>query len=147
MTSRSTVVEATTSGTPSFDDNYNPIDPAPDTHFNGLKAVAAFDAAGGSSYTGAKVPVENMGGSGNRDSHWRESVLDNELMTTHIVLSSENNPLSAITIQAMADIGYSVDVTQADAYTLPPIRGQNRQVVREASDPSQLHRQKPHHHF
>ena len=28
-------------------------------------------------------------------------------------------PLSAITIQSLADIGYRVDVTQADAYTLP----------------------------
>ena len=27
--------------------------------------------------------------------------------------------LSAITVQSMADLGYGVDVTQADAYTLP----------------------------
>ena len=32
---------------------------------------------------------------------------------------SNSAPLSAITIQAMADLGYTVDVTQADAYTLP----------------------------
>ena len=32
---------------------------------------------------------------------------------------NESAPLSAITIQAMADIGYVVDVTQADPYTLP----------------------------
>ena len=32
---------------------------------------------------------------------------------------SSSAPLSAITIQAMADLGYSVDVTQADTYTLP----------------------------
>ena len=27
--------------------------------------------------------------------------------------------LSAITVQSLADLGYSVDVTQADPYTLP----------------------------
>ena len=32
--------------------------------------------------------------------------------------SYAGNKVSAITIQAMADIGYSVDVTQADAFTL-----------------------------
>ena len=33
--------------------------PQPDTHFSGAKAIAAFNAAGGSSYTGARLPVEN----------------------------------------------------------------------------------------
>ncbi len=94
-----------------------PIDPAPDTYFSGTKAIAAFDAADGSSYTGAKVPVENSGGAGSRDSHWRESVMDGELMTSR--LETFSNPLSAITIQSMADLGYTVDVTKADAYTLP----------------------------
>ena len=93
------------------------IDPAPDTHFSGAKAIAAFNAAGGSSYTGAKVPVENASSNASsRDSHWRGSVMQSELMTPG---GFAPNPLSAITIQAMADIGYTVDVTQADAYTLP----------------------------
>ncbi len=93
------------------------IDPAPDTHFSGTKAVAAFDAAGGSSYTGNKVPVENSSpNAASRDSHWRESVMQSELMTP---TGSAPAPLSAITIQSMADLGYTVDVTQADTYTLP----------------------------
>ena len=102
---------------PSLTPFQTPIDPAPDTYFPGAKAIAAFDAAGGTSYTGARVPVENSGGAGSRDSHWRESVMDGELMTSR--LEAYSNPLSAITIQAMADLGYTVDVTQADAYTLP----------------------------
>ena len=97
----------------------NRIVPAPDTYFSGANAIAAFNDAGGSSYTGEKVPVENtVGGSGSQDSHWRESVLDNELMTPRIG-EATTHPLSAITIQSLADIGYRVDVTQADAYTLP----------------------------
>ena len=96
----------------------NRIVPAPDTHFSGTNAIAAFNAAGGTSYTGAKVPVENtLGGSGSRDKHWRESVLDDELMTPRI--GGAAHPLSAITIQSLADIGYRVDAAQADAYMVP----------------------------
>ena len=77
-----------------------------DTHFNGPLAIAAFDEAGGWDYTGKKVPVEG--------SHWRYSVLPGELMGPGGGLA-----LSAITVQSLADLGYGVDVTQADPYTLP----------------------------
>ena len=77
-----------------------------DTHFNGPLAIAAFNDAGGRDYTGKKVPVS--GG------HWRRPVLSGELM-----VSGGGAALSAITVQSMADLGYGVDVTQADPYTLP----------------------------
>ena len=91
-----------------------------DTHFAGPLAVAAFNAAGGTSYSGGKVPVSNNIGweSGTRNSHWRESAMDHELMTPNLEQSG-SHPLSAITIQAMADMGYQVDASQADAYRLP----------------------------
>ena len=90
-----------------------------DTHFAGPLAVAAFDAAGGTSYSGGKVPVSNNAAwAGSRNSHWRESVMDREIMTPTRERSG-SHPLSAITIQAMADMGYQVDVSQADAYRLP----------------------------
>ncbi len=83
-----------------------------DTHFNGPLAIAAFNDAGGRNYTGAKVPVENKSGDARRDdSHWRFSVFWGELM-------AGGGALSAITIQSLADLGYNVDVTQADPYTL-----------------------------
>ena len=78
-------------------------------YFNGPRAIAAFDDAGGRNYTGAKVPLEKSGG------HWRSPVLEDELMSSMRGISM----LSAITIQALADLGYVVDVTQADPYTLP----------------------------
>ncbi len=89
-----------------------------DTRFTGALALGAFDAAGGIPYKGLKVPVENeLGGSGTRDAHWRESVFGNELMTGFIDLVS--NPLSAITVSSLADLGYVVDLSGVDAYSLP----------------------------
>jgi hypothetical protein len=94
-----------------------PSNPGDDTHFKGAAAIAAFDAAGGTEYTGGgKVPVENMLGEGSADSHWRESVLENELMTP-VLQSGVANPMSAITTESLADLGYSVDSSGADSFT------------------------------
>ncbi len=93
-------------------------DPTVDTHFIGAGAIAAFDAAGGAARTtGEKVPVENQsGGAGTLDGHWRESTMNAELMTGF--LDSGTNPLSAISVESLADIGYVVDASGADAYTV-----------------------------
>ena len=92
-----------------------------DTYLALPLAIAAFDRAGGVSYTGGgKVPVANMGTRpGSDDAHWRQSVLGNELMTPSIEATARSSPLSAITIQSLADLGYTVDVSLADAYRLP----------------------------
>ena len=94
-----------------------------DSHFSGAAAVSAFNEIT-SSYTGAKVPVENdvvRFPDGSWDGHWRESVFGTELMTPVITSSalSIGDPLSKVTIAALADLGYSVDYTQAESYTLP----------------------------
>ena len=89
--------------------NLSRDDPNADTHFSGPLAIAAFDDAGGRDYAGRKVPVKRMDGS-----HWRYSVLKGEVMGPQGGVS-----LSAITVQSLADLGYGVDVTQADPYTLP----------------------------
>ena len=91
---------------------------SPDTHFSGSLAIAAFNKAGGSGYTGAKVPVENTVAGGMND-HWRQTVLGDELMTGLLSVARTNRPLSAITIQSLADLGYKVDLTAADSYRLP----------------------------
>ena len=82
-------------------------DPEGDAHFNGPLAIDAFNEAGGWDYAGAKVPL-------NDTAHWKNPLLDGELMGP-----SGGGWLSAITVQSLADLGYGVDVTQADAYTLP----------------------------
>lgn len=96
----------------------NPEPPLADTHFTGAQAIAAFNAAGGQDYTGAKVPVMNVGGGGTVNSHWRDGVFDPEIMTGF--LNGGFNPLSAITVASLADLGYEVDASGADAFTLDP---------------------------
>jgi hypothetical protein len=44
-------------------------------------------------------------------------VFRNELMTDTIPGSI--NPLSILTIGALPDLGYTIDYTKADAYTMP----------------------------
>ena len=120
---------------PSLDFFGDPITPAPDTHFSGVKAISAFNSAGGASYTGAKVPVENEeGGSGTRDGHWRNSVIGpNELMDGFgDPAQTTSDPLSLITIESMADLGYTVDVTQADSYMLPSDDGASAGITRRS---------------
>jgi hypothetical protein len=87
-----------------------------DPHFTGARAIAAFDRVGGTGYTGAKVPVENTGEPGTADGHWRESVMGNELMTGYI--AGTPNPLSLVTVESLADQGYSVSTAAADPYNL-----------------------------
>ena len=83
-------------------------DPEGEAHFNGPLAIGAFDDSGGRDYAGAKVPLHDDTG------HWKFPLFANELMGP-----GGGGALSAITVQSLADLGYGVDVTQADAYTLP----------------------------
>ena len=91
--------------------------PPLDTYFSGSNAVTGFNNIGGSTYTGGnKVPVENTGPSGTINSHWRESVLANELMTGYA--NAGSMPLSQLTVRSLVDMGYTVNVGQADAFFL-----------------------------
>ena len=81
-----------------------------DAHFAGPQAIAAFDQAGGTHYQGPKVPMERNG------SHWHYDVLAGELMA----VASGPRYLSAITLGALSDLGYTVDFSAADPYELPP---------------------------
>ncbi len=62
------------------------------------------------------VPLENFGGPGSVDAHWREARFLNEVMSS-VLNSGVVNPLSRITLAAMADMGYVVNLAQADPYT------------------------------
>lgn len=100
-----------------------PSNQGADTHVLGEEAAAAFDVHGGTGFSGSKTPVENQAGEGSGDSHWRETVMTVELMTPFLN-SLTQNPLSSITIGHLADLGYGVDMSEAESYqgitTAPP---------------------------
>lgn len=87
-----------------------------DPYFVGAAARTEFTAMNTVPYSGNPVPIENSGGSGTRDSHWRESLLQDELMTGF--LSGPTRPLSRLTIASLRDMGYTVSYSTADAYRI-----------------------------
>ena len=66
-----------------------------------------------------QVPLENTGGAGTADSHWRETVFRNELMSGFI--AAPGNPLSRMTAASLGDLGYAVDIDAAEPYELPDV--------------------------
>lgn len=99
-----------------------PDQPGADTHFDGPASREAFASVGGATYRlGEAVPVENSAQRGSADGHWRESVLENELMTPGLSGGEAALPLSLVTIASLEDLGiYSVDRNAADPYQVPP---------------------------
>lgn len=89
-----------------------------DPYFSGTQTNAAFDDLGGEAYLSDGVPVANTGGGGTAGGHWRETNFDNELMTGFIN-SGVANPLSRVTLASLADVGYQMDLSQAESYSLP----------------------------
>jgi hypothetical protein len=90
-----------------------------DPYFIGANAISKFNSSGGNVYPGTPVPVENVGGAGSLDSHWRESVMGAELMTSTILIGGlVPNALSSITVGSLADLGYTVSYVNADPYTV-----------------------------
>jgi hypothetical protein len=97
------------------------LDGGTDPHFTGTRAIEAFDRIGGEGYSGAKVPVEDGGGVGTADAHWRESVFGNELMTGFLSVGS--NPLSEVSVASLWDMAYQVNLDGSDPFsiTLTPL--------------------------
>ena len=67
--------------------------------------------------------MANLGPEYYVDTHWRRSVLDTELMSPPTADDFRRKdldalPLSAITVQSMAALGYEVDLSMADPYTV-----------------------------
>ncbi|MBX9929128.1 MAG: hypothetical protein K2X99_09465 [Gemmatimonadaceae bacterium] len=67
----------------------------------------------------ASIPVENTGGSGTRDSHWRESVFVSELMTGFA--NTGGMPFSRMTVGGLEDLNYQVNYAAADNYAMPSV--------------------------
>lgn len=123
------------------------VDPSPtadpvaclleDPRFVGVNAQWAFGTLG-TGFGGPPVPVENCYGPGTRNGHWRESVLDRELMTGFV--SPTINPLSPLTVTSLLDLGYLVDNAAADPqpwFLMAP--GQpRRQIIELPAPPARI---------
>jgi hypothetical protein len=83
--------------------------------FSGAGAMAEFGRLKGTVPT--VVPVENTGGAGTADGHWRETVFRNELMSGFI--SAPGNPISHVTAASLEDLGYVVNMEAAEPFALP----------------------------
>ncbi len=87
-----------------------------DPYYVGSAARAQFAAINTVTYSGSPVPVENTGGAGTRNSHWRTSVMQRELMQGFAV--NQVQPLSRVTVGSLQDLGYVVNLSAADAFSL-----------------------------
>ena len=86
----------------------------------GSGGVAGCRAVGGVKTCASAVPVQNTGGPGEANSHWRDFVFGDELMTA----SFKTKPLlSVMTIRSLEDLGYVVNPLAADPYTIPSDNG------------------------
>lgn len=85
--------------------------------FVGARAREGCVASGGGSVCASFVPVEGTPEPvGTRDSHWRENTFNHEMMTGYL---DPTSPISAITVGSLQDLGYVVDPSKADPYTVP----------------------------
>ena len=87
----------------------------------GAAGASGCREAGGASLCASTVPVENVGGAGTANAHWRESVFGNEIMTGYA--NSGGMPISRMTIGAFADLGYVTNPDAASLYQIPGTAG------------------------
>jgi hypothetical protein len=88
----------------------------PDPRYTGSQGIAGCQTTGGSIACSATVPLENQGGEGTVDSHWRETTFNTELMTGF--LDAGVNPISVMTTGALKDLGFVVNEAAADTYMI-----------------------------
>jgi len=88
-----------------------------DPFFTGTAARTQFAALNTVTYGGTPVPVENTGGGGTRDAHWREAVLGRELMTGFLNRNTAN-PLSRLSAGSLQDLGYVINLAGADPFSI-----------------------------
>jgi Ca2+-binding RTX toxin-like protein len=81
--------------------------------YTGARATAEYNAI--FKRNESSVPLENTGGGGSHGQHWRDSIFGAELMSSFS--SPGTNPISRVTIGALADLGYQVNMSAADRYT------------------------------
>jgi Leishmanolysin len=74
--------------------------------------------------------IEEAGGQGTARAHFSESTYDSELMTGWA--ESGHMPMSRLTVRALMDLGYGVNLNAADGFTAPGGRRLRENVVRDS---------------
>jgi hypothetical protein len=94
-----------------------------DPRFRGTFATAEYNRIFGRNES--SVPIESFAtaGPGSAEGHWRESTFTNELMTPFLGSLGEVSPLSRVTVASLADLGYQVNLANADVFVPTPQPG------------------------
>jgi PKD repeat protein len=87
-----------------------------DPQYIGANALREYRTLGGI----GNIKLENLYGPGTCEGHWKESVFGTELMTGFLN-GGVANPLSRMTLASMQDLGYNIDLSKADPYTIPKV--------------------------
>ena len=95
-------------------DNQDLLDPINNSQYIGTYGLSAWRTVSGNA-NASYVPLETAGGRGTAGVHWSENTFGDELMTGYV---DNTMPISIVTIGTLADLGYTVNYAQADAYTL-----------------------------
>ncbi|WP_306421460.1 pre-peptidase C-terminal domain-containing protein [Methylobacterium iners] len=82
--------------------------------YDGAAALAEYRVLTGGNET--FIPLENDGGPGTAGGHWEEDIFRSELMTG---FASGGLEMSRMTIASLQDLGYGVNLAEADPYALP----------------------------
>lgn len=83
--------------------------------YSGTKAVAQYQKlAGNTAFT--NIPLERTGGAGTAGGHWEQKLFQGEMM---VGFASTTMLIGPLTIAAFDDLGYTVNYTKGDAYSLP----------------------------
>lgn len=97
--------------------------------FTGPLAQAEYASLLGSASV-EDVPVEgSQAGPGTADGHWQEFTFGPELMTGYIN-SGMKNSISRLTVAALDDMGYDVNMDAADDYSLPDLSLRTEMAIR-----------------
>lgn len=88
------------------------VNSPPSSVYTGAGGKAGLADIGGS----GSPEVETDGGSGTAYGHWDETTYRTEMMTGWL---DSNSKLSALTVKSLRDLSYTVDASQAEAFTMP----------------------------
>eukprot|EP00977_Amphora_coffeiformis_P025486 scaffold20186_cov239-Amphora_coffeaeformis.AAC.1 len=101
--------------------------------YSGANANAAYQQASGCT---TAVPLELDGGGGTRCGHFDEVCFGNEIMTGF--LSGTTQPFSILTLSTMQDMGYIMDLSLAEPFTIDPSCTCTRRQLRGSGETSKV---------